>query len=63
MYSPFDLNSQLKKNQGNPISQLLYSKIISSFMYLSNYTKPNVSYTVNRLSRYIVILIINARLL
>ena len=47
-----DENLHLYKNNGEIISQLEYSQIIDSLMYLMNYTPPNIAYTINRLSRY-----------
>ena len=50
--TPFDANCKLKKNNGNAISQLEYSQIIGSLMYLMNATRPDIAYSVSRLSRY-----------
>ena len=35
------------------MSQLKYSQLISSLLYISNRTRPDISYVVGRLSRYI----------
>lgn len=50
--SPYDANVQLKKNRGECISQPEYAQIIGSLMYLTNCTRPDISYAVGRLSRY-----------
>ena len=51
---PFDPNVRLKKNVGESVSQHRYSQIIGSLMYLSNCTRPNISYAVCKLSRYTI---------
>jgi hypothetical protein len=50
--TPIDVNLHLTKNKGNGISQLEYSQIIGSLMYIMNYTRPNIAYSVSKLSRY-----------
>ncbi|CAL2253197.1 unnamed protein product [Prunus armeniaca] len=50
--TPFDVNCKLKKNSGDAISQLEYSQVIGSLMYLMNSTRPDLAYSVSRLSRY-----------
>ena len=52
MRSPCDPSIHLKNNNGSPISQFEYAKIIGSVMFLMNCTRPNIAYAVNRLSRY-----------
>ena len=42
----------MKKNTGEHVSQLEYSQLIGSLFYISNKTKPDISYVVGRLSRY-----------
>jgi len=42
----------LKKDTGEPVSQLKYSQLIDSLLYISNRTRPNISYAVGKLSRY-----------
>jgi len=37
---------------GELVSQLKYSHLIGSLFYISNKTRPNISYTLGRLSRY-----------
>ncbi|XP_070682532.1 uncharacterized protein [Malus domestica] len=48
----FDANSKLKKNKGDAISQREYSQVIGSLMYIMNYTRPDIAYSVSRLGRY-----------
>ncbi|XP_071917162.1 secreted RxLR effector protein 161-like [Coffea arabica] len=50
--TPFDANCKLQKHKGDPIHQLEYSQVIGSLMYLMNSTRPDIAYSVNRLSRY-----------
>ena len=48
-----DISVYLFKNRGKKINQLEYSRIIGSLMYVMNCTRPNVAYSVNKLSRFI----------
>lgn len=50
--TPFDPSTRLKKNQGDSVSQLEYTQVLGSLMYLMNCTRPDLAYTVSRLSRY-----------
>ena len=50
--TPVDVNLHLTKNKGQGISQLEYSRIISSLMYIMNCTRPDIAYAVSKLSRY-----------
>ncbi|KAK4391507.1 Retrovirus-related Pol polyprotein from transposon RE1 [Sesamum angolense] len=50
--TPYDPSICIKKNKGDSMSQAEYAKIIGSFMFLKNYTRPDIAYAVNRLSRY-----------
>ncbi|CAM8941689.1 unnamed protein product [Rhodiola kirilowii] len=50
--SPFDPNCDLKKNNGDSVSQLEYSRVIGSLQYITNCTRPDIAYSVNRLARY-----------
>ena len=47
-----DVNLHLTKNNGQGISQLEYSRIIGSLMYIMNCTRPDIAYAVSKLSRY-----------
>jgi len=49
-----DVNIHLVKNQGEGISQLEYSRIIDSFMYIMNFTEPDIAHAVSKLSRYTI---------
>jgi len=40
------------KNTGEHVSQLEYSKLIGSFLYISNRIRPDISNVVGRLSKY-----------
>ena len=50
--APFDANYKLRKNVGAAISQLEYSQVIGSLMYIMNCTRPDIAYSVGRLARY-----------
>ena len=51
--TPYDPSIPLHKNTtGVPVSQLRYSQIIGSLMYLANCTRPDISFSVTKLSRY-----------
>ena len=50
--TPYDPNSQLKKNREHSVAQIEYAQIIGSLMYLMNYTRPDIAYAVGRLSWY-----------
>ena len=49
--TPYDPSFHLKKNNGAPIHQAEYARIIGSVMFLMNYTRPDIAYLVSRLSR------------
>ena len=50
--TPIDMSLHLSKNKGESVSQLEYSRVIGSLMYLTSCTRPNIAYTVSKLSRY-----------
>lgn len=50
--TPYDPSLILKKNLGEPVSQLKYSQMIGSLVYIANKTRPDLNYAVGRLSRY-----------
>jgi hypothetical protein len=50
--TPYDPSYTLSKYEGEPVNQLLYSRIIRSLMYLISATRPDISYAVCRLARY-----------
>ena len=47
--TPLDNSLHLSKNRGEGISQVKYSRVIESLMYLN---RPDIAYMVSRLSRY-----------
>ena len=47
-----DMNLHLSKNKGESVSQLEYSRIIGSQMYLTSCTRPDLAYVVHKLSMY-----------
>ena len=50
--TPVDVNLHLTKNKGQGTSQLEYLRIIGSLVYIMNCTRPNIAYSVSKLSRY-----------
>ena len=48
---PYDFSIALK-NTSEPVSQLKYSQLIGSLLYIFNKTRLDISYTVGKLSRY-----------
>jgi hypothetical protein len=50
---PYDPSKLLKKNRRISRDQLRYSQIIGSLMYLSSATRPNISFVVSKLSRFV----------
>ena len=50
--TPVDVTLHLSKNKKESVSQVEYSRVISSLMYLISCTRLDIVYVVNRLSRY-----------
>lgn len=50
--TPIDPNVKMMPNISKPISQLEYSKVIMSLMYVMTSSISNIAYVVRRLSRY-----------
>ena len=48
----YDGYSKLMKNRGESISQPQYAQIIGSLLHLMSFLRPDIAYTVGRLSRY-----------
>jgi hypothetical protein len=51
--TPYDASMILKKNKRIMRDQLRYSQIIGSLMYLASATRPNISFGVIKLSRFV----------
>lgn len=47
------LSLHLVQNKGKSVSQLKYSQVIENLMYIINYTRLDIAYTVNKRSRFI----------
>ena len=52
MSTPMDSSVKLMSNIGIPISQLEYFKAISCLMYFMTSTRPDITFVVEKLSRY-----------
>ena len=50
--TPVDVTIHFSKNKGESISQVEYSRVIGSLMYLMSCAKPNIAYAVSKLSSY-----------
>ena len=50
--TPVDVTLHLSKNKGESVSQLEYSRVIGSLMYLMSCTRPDIAYSVSKLSSY-----------
>ena len=50
--TPYDANTHLMKNPGDPKGQAKYAQIIGSMIHLMNFSRPNIAYVVCRISRY-----------
>ena len=50
--TPLDVNLHMSKNKGESVSQLEYSRVTRSLMYLMSCTRPDIAYIVSKLSRY-----------
>ena len=51
--TPYDPSVLLRKNQRIARDQLRYSQIIGSLMYLASATRPDISFAVSKLSRFV----------
>jgi hypothetical protein len=51
--TPYDPSNLLKKNRRISRDQLRYSQIIGSLMYLASATRPDISFAVSKLSRFV----------
>ena len=47
-----DTNQHLSKNKGESVSQVEYTRVIGSLMYLMSCTRPDIAYSISKLSRY-----------
>ena len=50
--TPYDPSVILRKNKKIAKDQLSYSQIIGSLMYLASATRPDISFVVSKLSRF-----------
>ena len=51
--TPYDASVLLRKNKWIARDQLRYSQIIHSLMYLASATRPDISFAVSKLSRFV----------
>ena len=50
--TPYDPSVTLRKNKKESRDQLRYSQVIGSLMYLASATRPDISFAVSKLSRF-----------
>ena len=50
--TPVDVTLHLFKNKGESVSQVEYSRVIGSLMFLMSCIRLDIAYAVNKLSRY-----------
>jgi hypothetical protein len=50
--TPYDPSVTLRKNKKETRDQLRYSQVIGSLMYLASATRPDISFAVSKLSRF-----------
>ena len=51
--TPYDASVVLRKNKQIMKDQLRYSPIIGSLVYLASATRPDISFAVSKLSRFV----------
>src|SRR3954471_12920327 len=51
--TPYDPSVLLRKNRKDAKDQLRYSQIIGSLMYLASATRPDISFAISKLSRFV----------
>ena len=47
-----DVTLHLSKNKGESVSQLKYFRVIGSLVYLMSCTRPDITYSITKLSSY-----------
>ena len=52
--TPYDPNVLLRKNRRIAHDQLRYYQIVGSLMYLASATRPDISFAVSKLSRFVL---------
>ncbi|GJS38835.1 zinc finger, CCHC-type containing protein [Tanacetum coccineum] len=50
--TPMDTSEKLMPNNGQPVSQLKYSRVIGCLMYVMTCTRPDITFVIGKLSRY-----------
>ena len=51
--TPHDPSVRIRKFEGTAIDQLRYSQVVGSLMYLACATRPDISFVVCKLSRFV----------
>ena len=50
--TPYDVSSKLTENTGRSVAQIEYASAIGSLMYAMHCTRPDIAFTVCKLSRF-----------
>ena len=50
--TPYDVSSKLTKNTSRSVAQIEYASTIGSLMYAMHCTRPDIAFTVCKLSRF-----------
>ncbi|KAK6134135.1 hypothetical protein DH2020_032135 [Rehmannia glutinosa] len=50
--TPIDTSKHLLKNRGEAVSQVEYSRVIESLMYLMSCTRPEIAFVVNKVCQF-----------
>ncbi|GJX38892.1 zinc finger, CCHC-type containing protein [Tanacetum coccineum] len=50
--TPVDTSEKLMPKNGQAVSQIEYSRVIDCLMYVMTFTRPDIAFAVDKLSRY-----------
>ena len=51
--TPYDPSVRIRKFEGTAVDRLRYSQVVGSLMYLACATRPDISFAVCKLSRFV----------